>query len=112
MDITLTYFIYGLAFFSMGLAMLFGSVRSPILAEGRVLRPLAVFGILHGCHEWIEMFLLSGLIEIQNPILWSWLRAGILVISFTSLLIFRDMDFSPQTCVNKTAEVEQEWSQF
>ena len=95
------YFIYGLAFFSMGLAMLFGSVRSPILAEGRVLRPLAVFGILHGCHEWIEMFLISGLIEIQNPILWGWLRAGILIISFTSLLIFGIWIFSPQTVLTQ-----------
>jgi signal transduction histidine kinase len=101
-DITLIYFIYGLAFFSMGLAMLFGSVRSPILAEGRLLRPLAVFGILHGTHEWIEMFLQSGLIEVQNPILWNWLRAGILIISFTSLLIFGIWIFSPQTVLTQS----------
>jgi signal transduction histidine kinase len=95
-NITLVYFIYGLAFFSMGLAMLFGSVRSPILAEGRVLRPLAAFGIIHGCHEWIEMFLIGGLIEIRDPVLWNWLRAGILVISFTSLLVFGIWIFSPR----------------
>jgi signal transduction histidine kinase len=100
-NITLIYFIYGLAFFSMGLAMLFGSVRSPILAEGRVLRPLAVFGIVHGCHEWIEMFLLSGMIEFQNPVLWNWLRVGLLVISFTSLLIFGIWIFSPETGLTK-----------
>jgi signal transduction histidine kinase len=98
-DITLIYFIYGLAFFSMGLAMLFGSVRSPILAEGRVLRPLAVFGIVHGCHEWIEMFLLSGMIEFKNPVLWNWLRIGLLVISFTSLLIFGIWIFSPSAAL-------------
>jgi len=98
-EITLIYFIYGLAFFSMGLAMLFGSTRSPILVEGRVLRPLAVFGIVHGCHEWIEMFLQSGLIEVHDPILWNWLRAGILVVSFTSLLLFGLWIFSPQTAL-------------
>ena len=108
MNITLIYFIYGLAFFSMGLAMLFGSVRSPILAEGRVLRPLAVFGILHGCHEWIEMFLISGLIEIKNPLLWNWLRAGILVISFTILLVFGVWIFFSANHADPTAEVEQE----
>ena len=57
MDITLVYFIYGLAFFSMGLAMLLESGRSPLLAEAAVLLPLAVFGFVHGGHEWLEMFL-------------------------------------------------------
>jgi len=90
----------------MGLAMLFGSVRSPILAEGRVLRPLAVFGILHGCHEWIEMFLLSGMIEFRNPVPWNWLRAGILVISFTSLLIFGIWILSPQPALTQ----RQRWT--
>jgi signal transduction histidine kinase len=105
---TLIYFIYGLAFFSMGLAMLFGSVRSPILVEGRVLLPLAVFGIVHGCHEWIEMFLRSNLIEVQQPLLWNWLRVVILVISFTSLLVFGIWIFSPRTDLTK----RQRWNRI
>ena len=52
----LIFFIYGLAFFGMGLAMALESGRSPALAEARLLRPLAVFGILHGIHEWLEFF--------------------------------------------------------
>jgi signal transduction histidine kinase len=89
MDITLVYFIYGLAFFSMGLAMLLESARSPLLAEASVLLPLAVFGFVHGGHEWLEMFLdKSGWLAIQNPVLLSWVRVFILLISFVSLLVF------------------------
>jgi signal transduction histidine kinase len=89
MSVTLVFFIYGLAFFSLGLAMFFESARSPILAERRVLIPLAIFGFVHGSHEWLEMFLdKSGWFVLQNPLLWGWLRIGILIISFTSLLVF------------------------
>jgi signal transduction histidine kinase len=89
MSITLVFFIYGLAFFSMGLAMFFESARSPILAERRVLIPLAIFGFVHGGHEWLEMFLdKSEWLVVQNPIFWGWLRIGILIVSFTSLVVF------------------------
>jgi signal transduction histidine kinase len=89
MDITLVYFIYGLAFFSMGLAMLLESGRSPLLAGASVLLPLAVFGFVHGGHEWIEMFLdKSDWLVAQKPVWLAWLRIAILLISFVSLLIF------------------------
>jgi signal transduction histidine kinase len=89
MDITLVYFIYGLAFFSMGLAMLLETGRSPLLAEASVLLPLAIFGLMHGCHEWLEMFLdRSEWLTLADPDLFGWLRVVILTISFASLLIF------------------------
>jgi len=89
MNITLVYFIYGLAFFSMGLAMLLESGRSPLLAEAAVLLPLAVFGFIHGSHEWLEMFLEeSEGFTTQNTLWLSWLRVFILLISFVALLIF------------------------
>ncbi len=50
--------------------------------------PLAVFGLLHGCHEWIEMFLISGWFDFDNTRLWHWLDMGLLVVSFSSLLVF------------------------
>ncbi|MEW6718108.1 MAG: hypothetical protein AB1345_11480 [Chloroflexota bacterium] len=46
----LIFFIYGLAFFYLGLAMAREAGRSPLLAKARMLRPLAVFGITHGLH--------------------------------------------------------------
>ncbi len=88
-NITFVFFIYGLAFFCMGLALLLESGRSPLFAEGRVLRPLAIFGFVHGSHEWLEMFLdKSDWVVFQNPLLVGWLRVGILAVSFTSLIVF------------------------
>jgi signal transduction histidine kinase len=89
MNITLVFFIYGLAFFSMGLAMFFESGRSPVFTERRVLIPLAVFGVVHGAHEWLEMFLdRSEWLVVLHPALWGWLRIYILIISFGSLIVF------------------------
>jgi signal transduction histidine kinase len=89
MNITVIFFIYGLAFFTMGLAMFFESNRSPLLVEAAVLRPLAIFGLVHGAHEWLEMFLdKSDWFLLYHPIWISWLRISLLAISFVSLLVF------------------------
>jgi hypothetical protein len=53
------YFAYGLAFFGMGLTLALESERSPALAEARLLRPLAAFGMLHGATEWLDSYLLQ-----------------------------------------------------
>lgn len=58
MDLVGIYFIYGLSFFSMGLAILLEVNRSSRLEYARALIPLAGFGLVHGAHEWLEMFLL------------------------------------------------------
>ncbi len=96
----LVFFIYGLAFFSMGLAMTFETRRSPFLAEGRVLRPLAIFGYSHGIHEWLEMGLLAwGSLGLHsNPGL-DWLRLILLAFSFTSLIFFGLRLLQPQSGV-------------
>lgn len=97
-DITLIFFVYGLAFFCLGLAMLFEAGRSPILAERRVLIPLVVFGLVHGSHEWIEMFLeKSYWIEVQNPFFWAWFRVVVLMVSFIALIIFGLEMLQPHT---------------
>lgn len=97
MDTTIVYFIYGLAFFSMGLAMLLEAGRSPLLADSFALLFLALFGLVHGGHEWLEMFLdESQWLVIRNPVLFSWLRVVILTISFVALLIFGLRMFWPQ----------------
>lgn len=89
MAFTLVFFVYGLAFFSMGLAMSFEAGRSPILVERRFLIPLAVFGVLHGIHEWVEMFLIrNGWFGNVDSILLGWLRIGLLFFSFSALVIF------------------------
>jgi signal transduction histidine kinase len=55
-NIVAVYFLYGLAFFTMGVAVLLESGRSSELRLVRALRPLALFGLLHGAHEWGDMF--------------------------------------------------------
>jgi signal transduction histidine kinase len=84
------YFFYGLSFFCMGLAVLLESGRSSGLDFAKALRPLAGFGLLHGSHEWFEMFLLihrhtadeSGYGYVDT------LRIILLASSFFLLLVF------------------------
>ncbi len=83
------FFVYGLAFFVMGLAVLLEVGRAPLLGEARVLRPLAVFGILHGIHEWLEIFILQAeWLGVELPAYWSVIRIVLLAISFVSLVAY------------------------
>jgi signal transduction histidine kinase len=83
------YFVYGLAFFGMGLAMAMESWRASSLADARVLLPLAGFGLIHGTHEWMESYLLqAGSLGTPLPEWLPWLKLGFLVASFVSLILF------------------------
>jgi signal transduction histidine kinase len=85
----LVFFVYGLAFFGMGLAMALESGRSPTLAEARVLLPLAAFGVIHGAHEWFESYLLqAAALGTQLPGWIPWTRLALLGSSFSCLLLF------------------------
>jgi signal transduction histidine kinase len=97
----LIFFIYGLAFFSMGLAMLFESGRSPLMADARVLQPLVLFGFLHGTHEWLEMMILMGSwLDFAIPIWLRVIRLLLLVFSFYSLIVFGLRVLHPQKPYN------------
>ena len=81
-DIILVFFIYGLAFFTMGIVLLLESSRSPILASTRALLLLAAFGLLHGSHEWLELVLVySGWFSPTLPIWIGWMRIVLLTIA-------------------------------
>jgi signal transduction histidine kinase len=96
-NIVLVFFVYGLAFFSMGLAMMLEAQRAPKLAEARVLWPLAIFGFVHGLHEWLEMGVLIGLwFGVEMPAWIPWVRLGLLIVSFTSLIIYGLQVLRPQ----------------
>lgn len=85
----LIFFVYGLSFFCMGLAMAMEAGRSSALAEARVLTPLAGFGLIHGTHEWLESYLLqASSLGTPLPNWLPWLRLGLLIGSFLSLLVF------------------------
>lgn len=92
-NIVIVYFLYGLAFFSMGLAVWLESGRTSELRLARAMGPLAAFGFLHGLHEWAEMFELLGAVVPNAPAIaqsvgFSAVRLGLLVVSFVMLIIF------------------------
>jgi signal transduction histidine kinase len=93
----LVYFVYGLAFFSLGLAVILERGRGSDARLRHALRPLAAFGLLHGTHEWIEMLeqmrSLPG--QFNLAIQWDGVRLGLLCFSFLSLSAFGSSLLSP-----------------
>lgn len=90
MDIVAVYFFYGLSFFSMGLAVLLEVGRSSGLDFARALRSLAWFGLIHGGHEWVEMFILIHP-DIEATVVYQYIGLGrviLLAVSFFFLISF------------------------
>jgi signal transduction histidine kinase len=86
---TVVYFLYGLAFFSMGLLVAFEGGRSADERLRKALRPLVGFGLVHGVHEWLSMF--SNLLLQMGHIFHPWLTGlelATLAFSFLSLAAF------------------------
>ena len=56
----------------------------------RALRPLAAFGLIHGMHEWSEMFLIlyETYLGGKTSNLWEGVDLGVLAFSFLSLAAF------------------------
>lgn len=84
--IVLVYFVYGLAFFSMGLLVALEGGRSSDIRLRKALRPLAGFGIIHALHEWLVMFELMGHIRIDT--VYSAVSLSVLAFSYISLAAF------------------------
>lgn len=88
--IPLVFFFYGLAFYSMGLAILLERGRGTDARLRHALRPLAAFGFLHGFNEWLEMLAVLGVLPGHSEawIAWEAARLAILAFSFLSLAAF------------------------
>jgi signal transduction histidine kinase len=87
--IIVVYFLYGLAFFSMGLLVIMEGNRASDIRLRKALRPLAGFGIVHGLHEWVEMYeQIEQLAGHTEPIIPQYVRLALLAISFVSLIAF------------------------
>lgn len=56
--LVVVFFVYGLAFFAMGLAIALEARRTTELRLASTLKYLAAFGLLHAAVEWIDMWLL------------------------------------------------------
>ncbi len=104
-SIALIYFVYGLAFFSMGMAITLEAGRGSDERLRWALRPLAGFGVLHGIHEWIEMFELLKVLPFQYnaPLFWTSLRTGMLAFSFLSLAAFGAALLTPNENMRRLA---------
>jgi signal transduction histidine kinase len=90
-NIIVVYFFYGLAFFCMGLIVWIESGRASSFRLAQAMGPLAGFGIIHGLHEWFEMFQLIADANATNIPAWlllDELRIGHLVVSFALLVVF------------------------
>ncbi len=89
-NIIIVYFFYGLSFFVMGLAVLLEIGHSSKMDFSRALRPLIGFGLIHGCHEWFEMFLIinSQIFGGTNPLWVLPVRLVALASSFLFLIAF------------------------
>jgi signal transduction histidine kinase len=83
--LAIVYFFYGLAFFSMGLIIVVEGGRGSDLRLSRALRPLAGFGLIHGLNEWLEMFMLLGLLPGQGTQLEVWLSINLALLAFSFL---------------------------
>jgi signal transduction histidine kinase len=90
-NMVIVFFFYGLAFFSMGLAVWLEAGRSPEFRSARALLFLAAFGLLHGFHEWLEVFTILLWAESADSgglLLLEVLRVVLLAISFLILFLF------------------------
>jgi signal transduction histidine kinase len=74
----------------MGLAILLELAHGSDQRLRHAFRPLAAFGLLHGTHEWLEMF--ENLEHLPGqyllPMTWEMIRLAILAFSFLSLAAF------------------------
>lgn len=85
----IVYFVYGLAFFSMGLILVLEVNRTSSLEQKKLLLPLAVFGLLHGIHEWLEIFSLQNeQLHGSLPPWITWFRLIWLALSFIALWFY------------------------
>ncbi|WP_149265454.1 sensor histidine kinase [Deferribacter autotrophicus] len=91
MFITFIIFLfYGLSFFILGFAILLKDKRFSRLKIANHLNYIAFFGILHGIHEWIDLYILmeKNCIKLESLINWYQIKFFILLLSFLFLLYF------------------------
>jgi signal transduction histidine kinase len=86
-NMVVIFFFYGLAFFCMGLAITLEAGRGADARLRHGLRALALFGLLHGAHEWVEMFELLDMLPGHSIDPTTWHTARIAMLEFSFLLL-------------------------
>ncbi|MCC6170104.1 MAG: GAF domain-containing sensor histidine kinase [Caldilineaceae bacterium] len=89
-NLLLVYFFYGLAFFTLGVALALASRQESEFHFVEAIRPLSAFGLLHAAHEWVEMFQQFRLRStgVTPSAAEEWLRLAVLAWSFAMLVYF------------------------
>ena len=80
------YLLYGLAFFTLGVAILSRDISLSELGIARIIRLLAAFGIIHGFHEWLELLELLFPEVVDSGFIF--FRLVVVSLSFLFLLYF------------------------
>jgi signal transduction histidine kinase len=102
----IVYFIYGMAFFGMGLTLALESEHSPSMTNNRLLRWLAAFGMIHGTHEWIESYLIQfSLTGLPTPTWIPGVRIIFLFSSFSALVIYGALTLRVSPQISKTMRI-------
>lgn len=86
----LVFFVYGLVFFVLGLAITLQSRRHSRLSLARRLHWLALFGYIHGLHEWGDVFIPIQATYLPPPVIniLQAVQLGLLAVSFACLFQF------------------------
>jgi signal transduction histidine kinase len=84
-NLDIVFFIYGLSFVVMGMAILLQPRRGSFFRLADIIWLLAAFGLIHGLNEWLDMF---ALIKGAHSDLFNTMRLTILTISFGFLFEF------------------------
>lgn len=97
-NLIFVFFLYGLAFFAMGLALLLVRQRSRVFPLALAIGPLTVFAFLHGAHEWYEMFqqIARQTMSRQPGLIEEGVRLALLLSSFMALLWFGAVSLHPR----------------
>lgn len=94
------YFIYGLSFFSFGLAVLLYPKMSTLIKLGKHFWLIGVFGIIHGMHEWIDMFIL--IVQAKPPLV-EMINFVLLPLSYLFLLYYGLISIAEQKKISYTS---------
>jgi len=80
------FFVYGLSFFALGLAVLIYPRADSRLKLARGLWLIGVFGLLHGLHEWAEMLTRAAGAPGESP--FETIKVLLLPLSFLCLVLY------------------------
>ncbi|MBI4319034.1 MAG: sensor histidine kinase [Chloroflexi bacterium] len=106
-NLVFVFFVYGLAYFSMGLAILLESRKSSNLKLASSLPFLGGFGLLHGVVEWFEMSMF--ITEAKSPAQ-EWLAVETVGILLMALSIAFLLLFGSKLLAGTTSAKWLEWA--